>query len=73
MRIRQVDALILMDIADEDLPLIVESMQQSRIAAIETVKAHPSKADALFAGMGDQKDQFDKVELKVWVKATIQL
>lgn len=49
----QVEALVFMNIAHEDLTPIIERSQQRRIAAIQAVKAHPGKTDPLPAGVGD--------------------
>ena len=49
----QVDPLIFVNIPDEALAAVVERPQQRRIAAIQTIKAHPGKADPLLASMGD--------------------
>ncbi|MCK7580062.1 MAG: hypothetical protein MZV65_33260 [Chromatiales bacterium] len=49
----QVDPLVFVNIPDEALAAVVERPQQRRIAAIQTIKAHPGKADPLLAGVGD--------------------
>ena len=51
----QVEALVFMNIAHEDLTPIVERPQHRRIAALPTIKAHPGQADPLLAGMGDHR------------------
>ena len=44
-----------MHVPHEDLPSILKGAQERRIAAVEAIKAHPGKADALLPGVDDHR------------------
>ena len=55
LRIVQVKPLVLMHVPNENLPSILKGAQEGRIAAVEAIKAHPGKADALLPGVADHR------------------
>src|SRR5512134_2101884 len=72
LRIVQVDPLVFVNIADEDLALVVARPQECRIASIEAIEAHPRKTNGLLPSVGNQfqRQVVLALEDRVWHRNT---